>query len=348
MDTITAKESKTKLSEPKTTIFKKIKKRYSWAWNCIGIQMLITQGLSFLLMIILTVILSAKTGANAASEIQKYTIPIAALCFCIGNPLSAFISLKATKAAKFSDYFKKPRISAGLVILAVLATLGISSVDSIIMNIFKSVFSASSEQLSDSISNGVFSENIVLSIVSIAYVCVLGPFFEELLCRGAIQSIGGHISPGFAVFISAFMFGIFHLNISQFYNAFLLGILLGYVTLRSRSLWPAVIMHIANNSLSVLEMVIIKDMSEDKAASLIGIVTIVLAVVGMIALITFIILEKKNNNKEMVVMTTNRPSTEEVISTGTKGMKLTVLPFFTRWQSFVIIAFFILMCVSQS
>ena len=107
-------------------------------------------------------------------------------------------------------------------------------------------------------------------------------------------------------------------------------------------------MHIANNSLSVLEMVIIKDMSEDKAVSLIGIATIVLAVVGMIALITFIILEKKNKNKEIVVMTTNRPSTEEVISTGTKGMKLTVLPFFTRWQYFVIIAFFILMCMSQS
>ena len=221
MDAKTAQERRAKYYDPKNVTYRKIAGRYGWAWNCLGIQILVAQGLATILSIVVmicNVVMSSGTSKDIGEitgSIMAYSIPIAALSFCIGNPLASYISLKKTKAAKFGDFFHKPQIGAGLIILAVLATLGISSFDSIIMSIFKSIFSASSEQLNTSISSGVFSENIFLSIVSIAYVCVLGPFFEELLCRGAIQTLAGHISPKMAVFASAFMFGIFHLNISS-------------------------------------------------------------------------------------------------------------------------------------
>lgn len=347
MDTTTAQERRAKYYDPKNVIYRKIAGRYGWAWNCIGMQIIVAQGLASVIMIIMTVFLTATSGdPNVAASLMQYSIPIAALSFCIGNPLAAFISLKMTKAARFRDYFHKPKIGAGLIALGVLATFGISSVDSIIMTFFKSIFAASSQQLGESISNGVFSDNIFLSVVSVAYVCVLGPFFEELLCRGAIQTLGGHISPKFAVFVSALMFGIFHLNISQFYNAFLLGLLFGYITLRAGSIWPSVIMHIANNSWVVLTMFIVKDMNEEQATRFDWNATIVWAVIGVIALIAFIVIEKKNKNKEMVVMINNKPATEEEVALTEKTVKqLTVKSFFTCWQSFVVIAFFLFMCL---
>ena len=356
MDAKTAQERRERFYDPKNVTYRKVAGRYGWAWNCIGIQILFAQGLAILLMfaiLIFKVVMNPEEakeiGTDISDIILSYSIPIAALSFCIGNPLASFISLKKTKAAKFGDYFKKPQIGAGLIVLAVLATLGISSFDSIIMDIFTNIFGASSEQLNTSISSGIYSENLFLSIVSFAYVCVLGPFFEELLCRGAIQTLAGHISPKMAVFASAFMFGIFHLNISQFYNAFLLGLLFGYVTLRARSIWPTVIMHIANNSLYILLMPLTKNMTEQELASFSTKFSIITAVAGIIALIVFIVIEKNNKDKTMAVIITNKPaSDEEIKEAGLTGKELTVKPFFTRWQFFLIIGFFIFNCLSTS
>lgn len=349
MNEKTAQERRAKYYDPKTVTYNKMAGRYGWAWNCLGIQIAFAQGLSIIIMFGMMIANFATGKANMDNlmgSIMAYSIPIAALSFCIGNPLAAFIGLKKTKAAKFKDYFKKPQMSIGLIVLAVLATLGISSFDSIIMSIFQSIFSASSEQLNTSISSGIYSSNIFLSIVSFAYVCVLGPFFEELLCRGAIQTLSGHISPKFAVFSSAFMFGIFHLNISQFYNAFLLGLLLGYVTLRARSIWPSVIMHIVNNTMAVVTMLITDKMEAEAAVAFDWKLSIILAIIGIIALVVFIVIEKKNKDKKLEVIITNKPTTdEELEEAGLKGKDLTIKPYFTRWQFFVIIAFFILNCV---
>ena len=356
MDKATAQERRARYYDPKNVTYRKIAGRYGWSWNCIGIQILVAQGLAMIMMGAMLIFNIMTMGGDSLKDIDSinadimgYSIPIAALSFCIGNPLASFISLKKTKAAKFGDYFKKPQIGPGLIILAVLATLGISCFDSLIMSIFNSIFGASSEQLNTSISSGIFSENLFLSIVSIAYVCVLGPFFEELLCRGAIQTLAGHESPKMAVFASALMFGIFHLNISQFYNAFLLGLLFGYVTLRARSIWPTVIMHIANNSMYIALMPITKNMTEEQQAAFDSKFTIVVTIVGILALIAFIIIERKNKNKKMAVIITNKPATdEEVAEAGLTNKELTVKPFFTRWQFYVVMGIFIFNCVSTS
>ena len=94
----------------KKAIATKIKKRYDWSWYCIGIQMILSQGISMALML-LVVIAEAISGRGMSSDssalmgsVMVYAIPIAAVAYIISNPLSAFISLKVTKAASFKDY----------------------------------------------------------------------------------------------------------------------------------------------------------------------------------------------------------------------------------------------------
>jgi membrane protease YdiL (CAAX protease family) len=82
-------------------------------------------------------------------------------------------------------------------------------------------------------------------------VGITGPVLEEVLFRGII--LDGFLSrykPGKAIFWSAFLFGLFHLNPWQFIPAFGTGLLLGYIYLKTRSLIPVIFIHVINNSFS--------------------------------------------------------------------------------------------------
>ena len=355
MDKTAAEIKREKYFSPRNVAIRKIAKRYEWTWNCIGIQIAISQILSTILLLAIMAmkVLEAKDsggdilGALDTSLVIDYTIPIAAVCYIVANTLAAFIALKVTKAARFRDYLHKPKISAGVLILAVFATLGISNLDSIIMNFFSSIFSASNDQITESISSGLFSDNTVLVIMSIAYIAVIGPFLEELLCRGAILTLGGHISPKFGIFASAFIFGVFHLNISQFFNAFILGLILGYITYKSKSIIPSTIMHIVNNSTAVIQMYLAEKVSEELYTTISAIFILASIVIGIIALILLILYYKKNNNEEnQGAIIVNKPlPDDEVAELGLNRNELTANMFFTRWSFFVVFGFFILMCV---
>lgn len=94
----------------------------------------------------------------------------------------------------------------------------------------------------------------VLGVVSIA---LIAPIVEEMLFRGAIE---GHLlrvwkNPSAAIFASALIFGIIHLNPAQIPYAFVLGLLLGWLYWRTRSLLPCILLHLINNGLSVILMI---------------------------------------------------------------------------------------------
>lgn len=75
---------------------------------------------------------------------------------------------------------------------------------------------------------------------------------EEVMFRGYI--INGFTRHGFwkAVIISGILFGIFHLDPFRLLPTALLGIYLGYLTLKTNSILPAMLAHFINNSLAVL------------------------------------------------------------------------------------------------
>lgn len=54
----------------------------------------------------------------------------------------------------------------------------------------------------------------------------------------------------FALILSAILFAMFHGNLVQAPNAFLMGLVIGYFVLYSGSLWVGVIIHMVNNILS--------------------------------------------------------------------------------------------------
>ena len=78
------------------------------------------------------------------------------------------------------------------------------------------------------------------------YMGVVAPVFEEILFRGVVLKILRPYGKKFAIIASAFLFGVFHGNVIQTPFAFLVGLILAYVTLEYSIGW-AMVLHMFNN-----------------------------------------------------------------------------------------------------
>ena len=93
--------------------------------------------------------------------------------------------------------------------------------------------------------------------VSVGVFALLPAVCEELAFRGFILSgleYGRRMRS--AILLSALMFGFLHVLLSlfqQLFNATLLGIVLGLLAVRSRSLLPGILFHFLNNALAVTQ-----------------------------------------------------------------------------------------------
>ena len=82
-------------------------------------------------------------------------------------------------------------------------------------------------------------------------VAVVAPLLEEVLCRGLLlDSLLRKRSPRASILISAAFFGLLHLNPAHVVLAAALGLVLGYVYYRTRSLALVIALHAFNNLLA--------------------------------------------------------------------------------------------------
>lgn len=89
-------------------------------------------------------------------------------------------------------------------------------------------------------------------VVDAVVLALLPALCEEALFRGALLGALRPAGRGAAVGATALLFGFYHGSAWKVVPTGLLGVLLGTVALRARSLWPAVAAHLANNVLVLL------------------------------------------------------------------------------------------------
>lgn len=98
-----------------------------------------------------------------------------------------------------------------------------------------------------------FASSLILFILLV----VVAPLFEEFIFRGAVMNLLKPYGSGVAIFVSAFCFGIYHGNFQQFFYAFALGILLGYVAYATDSMFCNTVLHAMFNSISGILMILV-------------------------------------------------------------------------------------------
>lgn len=97
----------------------------------------------------------------------------------------------------------------------------------------------------------VYSPNAFYLIMNLISVGIVAGLSEEIIFRGMILNSLARYNKGFAVVVSALIFSMMHMNLSQGIPAFFSGICFGYIYLRSGSLMVTVLLHILNNFIAV-------------------------------------------------------------------------------------------------
>ena len=113
--------------------------------------------------------------------------------------------------------------------------------------------------------SSLYEGSLIIIALSVA---IVGPIFEELVFRGIIFKKANDIMPFYAAnIVQAILFALVHMNLIQIIYTFPVGIMLGYITMRYRSLVPAILLHILNNSISVLLVVYERTVEEPMVLS---------------------------------------------------------------------------------
>lgn len=80
---------------------------------------------------------------------------------------------------------------------------------------------------------------------------IIGPVVEELIFRGLFLRSLAQYGRNFAIITSSVLFGMYHASLIENGYAFVVGIVLGYITLRYSIKW-AIVIHCSNNMLMML------------------------------------------------------------------------------------------------
>lgn len=82
---------------------------------------------------------------------------------------------------------------------------------------------------------------------------IIGPICEEIIFRGVIlEGLSKKYDPTKAIIFSALIFGIIHLQPLQVIGAFFAGLILGWIYLRTKSLWVVSALHVIHNAAAFL------------------------------------------------------------------------------------------------
>ncbi len=97
------------------------------------------------------------------------------------------------------------------------------------------------------------ARNFMQGLLVVGSLAGVIPLVEELLFRGLfLFGLSRRYGPFFGVLFSAVLFGIVHLGAVPALYATVAGLLLGWLALATRSIWPGVALHAAFNAVPVL------------------------------------------------------------------------------------------------
>lgn len=113
--------------------------------------------------------------------------------------------------------------------------------------------------------NNVSELALDVNIWNVVFLVIIGPIFEEWIFRKELISRLRRYGEKTAIVVSALMFGLFHMNLFQFFYAFALGLVFGYVYTRTSQLRYSIGMHMIINCMGgVIAPLVLKSVDLNK------------------------------------------------------------------------------------
>lgn len=188
----------------------------------------------------------AKVILGLSSE--AYNFFVGYLPCIIGDILAIIIAMKTTKIKIRKDLFLKNKSTKRFVLLGTISCIGVGMVSSAVYAIYSTILGLVGITIPQpDFSLPTESKYLILFLI---YVCFLGPVLEEIIFRGFILKSMQRFGNLTAIIVSSILFSMFHLNLVQFVNPVLMGIVLAFIAVKSKSIIPSIIAHVFNNSIT--------------------------------------------------------------------------------------------------
>ena len=97
------------------------------------------------------------------------------------------------------------------------------------------------------------SEVAILFVLAIFSTAIVPAICEEYLFRGAVLGLLLPFGRTTAIIGSSILFGFMHQNPLQLFYTVFMGVILGYIYVKTKSIWACMLLHFFNNLITVLE-----------------------------------------------------------------------------------------------
>lgn len=274
--------------EPKYEERRNLKRFYSIGGWCTILQFALPLGMAWILIHIIANLLKFMNPDANEFILQEYMrsssifVSLNMLIYLVCNVFFAFFGMKkagikprsiiATRNFTFGLAVQYCMTALFLWVVAIYGASGIS-------DIFEQYGFSTTSDSSD------IGKTTLGTVIMSLYTCIIAPVTEELFFRGMLLKVLSKANQRYAVFATAFFFGLAHGNIPQFILAFVLGIMLAVITMKHSSIIPAIVVHMFINTFS--SMFGYLQNAEETVQQVAMIFLLALAVFGLIMFLVF-------------------------------------------------------------
>lgn len=181
--------------------------------------------------------------------------------------------------------------------------------------------------------------NIPGVVVYCLYVCIIAPVFEEFLFRGILLRTLSKYHVGFAAFATALFFGLMHGNLNQVPGAFLAGLVLAYVAIRSGSIRTPILIHMFINTYSTVMGIL--SVNKPELENMLGIISLAFTGACILGSLIILIVNGKKFKWEAADAATNHTLLPKQAS----RVRFHAVHFFTCFWVLVAIYVYVESCV---
>ena len=278
--------------------------------------------------LVLIINLVPSLGAIIKNTTAYITFDVVTSIISLGLPfVIAFVLMKKKKIITKLPY-QKPQDVKSSVFLTMLAipTMVFSSIVINYISFFIQILMGVT--FSDNMPDNkvVTIPSMIMTFISIAVVPAI---IEEFAIRGTVMQPLRRFGDKFAIIVSALFFSLLHGNMVQIPYTFVGGLILGFLMIKTKSMWPPMILHFINNGYSVVIM-IVGDIFGEKWGNISAyLMWAVFAIIGVIGLIGYL---KTRKN-------------DEQLSEGESILKINdkITAFVSSWQMVAMILVFVFM-----
>ncbi|MGN0447433.1 MAG: lysostaphin resistance A-like protein [Acutalibacteraceae bacterium] len=172
------------------------------------------------------------------------------------------VKMKKVSGAKRLLLLDAPEKKSNMA-LAVVAGVGICMFANIVSGYITAFFELFRVGLSSP--DIPMGEGIGGFLITFFRVAVTAAVVEELSMRGFVMGNLRYYGDGFAIVVSSIVFALMHGNLIQSPFALIAGFGLGYLSVKTGSLWTGIIIHLINNGISVMAYYLIDLLGESRA-----------------------------------------------------------------------------------